>query len=97
MASFHAFVLFLLLLAIADSSLVDLSSYINALELDPSYLLYWTADVTSSRPKISFAVHVQTRGYVGLGISEWWAPVSKFRQNFLNASVSWMRCIWNVQ
>ena len=53
-----------------SSSLPALSSYANSISLDPKYDLYWTADTSASPDKVSFAVRVQTKGYVAFGISE---------------------------
>ena len=58
------------LLVTTSADAPALSSYAKSLQLDAKYELYWTADTSASKPKINFAVHAQTKGYVGFGISE---------------------------
>ena len=66
----------LLVAASAESTNTPtLSFYANSLQLDAKYQLYWTAETSSSKPKINFAVHAQTKGYVGFGILEMGAMV----------------------
>ena len=52
------------------SDIPSLSSYENSIKLHPKYELYWTADVSSIKPKVDFAVRAATKGFVAFGISE---------------------------
>ena len=54
----------------ASADLPSLSSYAKSFEFDPDYTLYWTADTSAAKPKMSFAVRAQTKGFVAFGLSE---------------------------
>ena len=54
----------------ASADLPSLSSYAKSFVFDPKYTLYWTADTSAAKPKMSFAVRAQTKGYVAFGLSE---------------------------